>query len=74
MSGVHERKYTLAELRARFSLTQDQLAIQLGFRQSAVSNWENGYSEPHMKTARRVAEFFGVPLGSIVFDSRRRPA
>lgn len=59
---------TLAELRARHKLSQEALAQHLGLSQAAVSAWERGVWMPSLKTARKVAAFFGVPLDDIEFS------
>ena len=53
--------------RKRLSLTQDQLAEQLGVTAQAVSKWENDQSCPDISTIPRLAAIFNIstdtPLG-----------
>lgn len=67
---------TLAELRAARKMTQAELGRYLGLTQAAISAYETGARTPPLKTARRIAAFFCVPLDAIEFsggsESNRR--
>ena len=45
----------LIRARKRKGWTQEQLAEMLNCRKSTVSNWENGYSNPSLSDAFRIA-------------------
>lgn len=53
-------------LRNAYSMTQDELAAQLGGKKSLVSNYENGYSVPDIFTLIRLADIFDVTLDELV--------
>lgn len=61
---------TLAALRKKKGLTQEELAAQLGVSTSAVGNWEAGLRRPRYETLRRLAEVLGVPLDDLSFPTR----
>ena len=56
----------LRNLRIQRGLTQMKLAEGLGTSQSAIAAWENQTREPDFKTIQRLADFFGVPLSSLL--------
>jgi len=57
MSKFHER---LKKLRIENKLSQRQLAPLIGFTQTAISDWENGFNEPTTKVLIACAKFFDV--------------
>lgn len=52
----------LRELRARFRLTQDQVAKKLGCHESAVSRWENGNRFPTGEDLLVLSDLFRVSI------------
>lgn len=52
--------------RQRASLTQAQLAKQLGVRQSAVSQWEQGKVSPELATRIKLAALLRMPLSDVL--------
>ena len=52
----------LIELRKEKSLTQLQLANDLGFSRTAISDWESRNREPAYDTLIKVANYFSVSL------------
>ena len=52
--------------RKRLSLTQDQLAEQLGVTAQAVSKWENDQSCPDISTIPRLAAIFGISTDALL--------
>ena len=52
--------------RTAYSMTQGELAAQLGGKKSLVSNYENGYSVPDIFTLIRLADIFDVTLDELV--------
>ena len=53
-------------LRNAYSMTQDELAAQLGGKKSLVSNYENGYSVPDIFTLVKLADIFDITLDELV--------
>lgn len=51
---------SLRQLRARASLTQDQVARRIGCHESAVSRWESGSRFPTAEDLLALADLFGV--------------
>ena len=50
----------LKELRKSLSLTQSELARQLGIPTSTYTNWEIGRTEPSIQDIFNLIEFFGI--------------
>lgn len=59
----------IKELRARDSLTQADLAKQVGVRRETISFVENGEYNPSLLLAKRIAHAFGEAIEEIfIFD------
>jgi WD40 repeat protein/predicted ATPase/transcriptional regulator with XRE-family HTH domain len=60
--AYHERKYVFGQLvltcRTRASLTQIELAEQIGVHRRSVQNWETGESYPKAETLQRMIAVF----------------
>ena len=52
-------KERLKDLRIEKGLSQMQLAINLGIRQSAIAKWELGKTEPTASAIIAIAKYFG---------------
>ena len=50
----------LKELRLEKSLTQSQLAKEIGASKQNISDWETGKSETNFETLVKIAKFFKV--------------
>ena len=50
----------IKELRKEKNWTQEQLAITLGYKRAAVSEWETRNKEPEYDTLIEIADIFGV--------------
>ena len=62
-------KTKIKELRARFDLTQDDLAKKVGVRRETIVFLEKGKYNPSLKLAYDVAKVFGVPVEEVfLFD------
>lgn len=56
----------LKELRTQKGLTQKELGAKLGFRQSSITAWENGISEPSFETACKLAEILDCSIDYLI--------
>ena len=56
----------LKELREEFSITQAQLAKEIGFAQNTISQWEKGYIEPSIEILIILANFFHVTVDYLI--------
>jgi DNA-binding XRE family transcriptional regulator len=74
MSSQEDQPLTLAKLRERANLTQMKLAVALGVSLTAVSDWENGKSEPRLKHFRLLMEVLGCSFEELceAFDQVKR--
>lgn len=63
---------SIKDLRKEKKLTQDQLAEALHVTRQAVSNWENGKTEPDVETLSQLAEFFEVDVERIIYGKTQK--
>ena len=56
----------IKQLRLTSGLTQDALAEQLHVTRQAVSNWENGKTQPDLETLQAITEICGGDLGALL--------
>lgn len=56
----------IRQLRKQHHITQAQLAEKLNVTQTSVSQWESGRNFPDVKTARKLADYFGASLDQIL--------
>lgn len=59
----------LKELRAKFNMTQKDLAERLNMSQQAIAKWENGTAEPTVKNLRELAIIFGIGVDDLLGNS-----
>ena len=64
MNKVHQM---IKRLRLEKNMNQEQLAEQLHVTRQAVSNWENGKTQPDIETLTQIAEFFGVSVEYLIY-------
>lgn len=57
---------TFRELLKKKNVTQEELAVAIGVRQSAVSAWVCGKALPTMKKCRQLAKTLGVSVKTLV--------
>ncbi len=56
----------LKPLRKKLNLTQQQVADKLDIKQTSYSYYEIGKNEPDIKTLIKLANFFKVPIDTLV--------
>ncbi len=56
----------LKELREKLDVSQTELSSKIGIPQSSYSHFEVGRSEPNITTLIKLADFFKVPIDSLV--------
>ncbi len=59
---------TLAQLRRDKEKTQKEVAEALGLAVSTIGMYERGYRIPSLKSAKKLAEYYGIKVEEIVFD------
>ena len=63
-------KTRIKELRARFDLTQEQLASKVGVRRETIVFLEKGNYNPSLKLAAKVARIFNSTIEEIfIFEA-----
>lgn len=58
---------SIKKLRNEKGLTQDQLAETLHVTRQAVSNWENGKTQPDIETLSALAECFEIAVEELIY-------
>ncbi len=56
----------LKNIRKKNNLTQDELAEKLSVTRQAVSNWENGKTEPDIETLTNISQIFDISIDELV--------
>lgn len=56
----------LKVVRMQKGLSQAALGKLLGVQAQTISNWENGKSEPNLKTINKLCEALNIPLYSLI--------
>ena len=56
----------LKTLRLQRGYTQEKLAKALGTTQASITAWENEVREPNFATIKKIADFFNVPMSSLL--------
>lgn len=59
----------LALLRKERSLSQQQIADELGVRRPVVAKWEAGRSDPKLSSLARIAEVLGCSIAYLVGET-----
>ena len=68
---MNEVKQTIKQLRKKQGINQEQLAEQLHVTRQAVSNWENGKTQPDIDTLTRIAEYFDVSVEKLIYGKAK---
>jgi len=55
----------MTELRARYSLTQEQTAKKLGVSTTTYCAWENNFGMVRLSMAKKIADLFQVKIDDI---------
>ena len=63
MTSVGEN---IKNIRKKNNITQEELAEKLNVTRQAVSNWENGKSEPDIETLTNIAQIFDISIDELV--------
>lgn len=58
----------LKSFRKVFKLSQEKFAMEIGISRSQVANYETSASEPNLTTLKKIADFFYVPIDSLLED------
>ena len=64
-------KFSLKELRARKGVSQQQAARDLGVTPQTYCAWEKDVSNVRISMVERIADYYGVKIGDILFYARQ---
>lgn len=59
----------IKRFRAEKGMTQEQLAERLHVTRQAVSNWEQGKTQPDLETLSAMAEVLEVPVEELIYGN-----
>jgi len=60
----------LKRIRNNIGLTQEQLAENMHVTRQAISNWENGKTEPDIESIDRMAEILGTTVDDLLYGKQ----
>ena len=63
MTSVGEN---IKKTRNKIGITQEELAEKINVTRQAVSNWENGKTEPDIETLTKIAQIFDISIDELV--------
>lgn len=63
----------LRAVRARRELTLDEAAVGMGIQKATLSRLERGYGKPHAGTAKKIADFYGISIESVLGNAAAPP-
>jgi len=63
--GMDTMDTRIKEFRARFNLTQEELAIKAGVRRETILYLEKGKYNPSLQLAHDIAEIFGTTIEEV---------
>lgn len=66
-------KWRIKELRARYDLTQEQLAEKVGLSRQTLVAIENGSKDPRISTVMKIAKVFGCAVDDLFFCADSLP-
>ena len=56
----------IKRFRTQNNITQEELADKINVTRQAVSNWENGKTEPDIETLTKIAQIFDISIDELV--------
>lgn len=68
---MNEVANSIKKLRQEKKLSQEQLAEQLHVTRQAVSNWENGKTQPDVEMIMQLAEIFDVSVERMIYGKAK---
>lgn len=68
---MNEVANSIKKLRQEKKMSQEQLAEQLYVTRQAVSNWENGKTQPDVDTIARLADIFDVSVERMIYGKAK---
>ncbi|MBR5309698.1 MAG: helix-turn-helix transcriptional regulator [Oscillospiraceae bacterium] len=56
----------IKKVRTKSGMTQEELAEKINVTRQAISNWENGKTEPDIETLTKIAQIFDISIDELV--------
>ena len=66
MRGGEKVKINLLQYRKEFNITQEELAKKLNTTHATINRYENGVSEPDLKTLKDLSKIFNVTTDELL--------
>ena len=61
----------IRKFREEKNFTQSDLADRLSVTRQAVSNWENGKTEPDIETLHKISDILEITVEELIYGSKR---
>lgn len=61
----------IKRFREEKNISQSEIADKLSVTRQAVSNWENGKTEPDIDTLHKIADILGVSIEELIYGEKR---
>lgn len=61
----------LKNIRAKYNMTQDDMANKLFVTRQAVSRWENGETIPNTETLKRISQMFNISINTLLGSTQK---
>ncbi|MDD4125008.1 MAG: helix-turn-helix transcriptional regulator [Eubacteriales bacterium] len=62
----------IKKFREMKKVTQEEMAQALFITRQAVSNWENGKTEPDIDTLQKIADFLNVTMEELIYGVKKK--
>jgi len=59
-----------AELCKKSDISPSRAALEIGLSKSSVSSWKNSGVRPRFETLKKISDYFGVSVDTLVGDAR----
>ena len=62
----------IKRFREKKKITQEEMAQALFITRQAVSNWENGKTEPDIDTMQKIADFLNITMEELIYGEKKK--
>ncbi len=62
----------IKKFREKKKVTQDEMAQALFVTRQAISNWENGKTEPDIDTLQKIADYLKVTMEELIYGEKKK--
>ncbi len=62
----------IKNFREKKKVTQEEMAQALFMTRQAISNWENGKTEPDIDTLQKIADFLNITMEELIYGVKKK--